>query len=127
MNRWGLFASFSVERAANPLWFSRGAVVVQNSVEPAGPVSMRAPSPEKPPFRGEDDAPSLGGGNAFRRAAKIGIRAQTHFDKNQRVTFQTDQIEFSAPAAHVASKNFETLSSQPCAGVFFGPLSVCLR
>jgi len=119
--------SFTLERTANPLRFRRQPVVEQDGVESARPIPIRASGPDKPPFCGENDAPPLGRGDRLRRATEAGIRAQTHFDENQGVALQADQIEFSAPATHVAGEDFESSSGQPRTGMFLCQLSARLR
>ena len=116
---------FPIECAANPLRFV--CIVEQDGIEAARPVLIRTPSSDEPPFRGKDDTPLLSSRNALRRTTETRIRAQAHFDKNQGITFQANQVEFPTLATYVAGEGFESMSSQPRNGTFFSQLPARLR
>lgn len=74
----------------------------------------------EPPFCGVKDAQLFGGGDAFCRAAVAGVGTAAYFNKYERFAIKADDVDFAAPAAHVASDDFEALLGKPSCREGFG-------
>src|SRR3990172_1610189 len=77
--------------------------------------------------RGPQDALTLGGGNARRGSAVIGVAPQPHFDEHQHRPVGQDQIDFAQAAAIVALYQPQAADLQEVRHQRFGELAACLR
>jgi hypothetical protein len=69
---------------------------------------------------GAEDAPLFGQSHRRKRAAKFHGRSLAHFDDDENVAVQANEIEFAGPAAQVACKNFQAAAYQIVGCKLFG-------
>src|SRR3990172_7663849 len=77
--------------------------------------------------RGRQYALTLGGGNARRGSAVVGVAPQPHFDEHQDRAVGQDQVDFAQAAAIVALDQAQAAELQIVRGQRFGAHTVCLR
>jgi len=68
--------------------------------------------PRQPVACGENQAPLLRQRNARASAAKVGAGATAHFDKDRRLSFAADEVDFAALDTKIARHHAESMGEQ---------------